>query len=286
MKQLRGLVLASHPGPAVAVTAIAVILGLALGFDAVRATLLGLAVLAGQFSIGWSNDWIDTARDRVLARQDKPIVAGLISPEAVCAGAFIALAASIMLSFALGIAAGITNVVFVVSAWSYNVGLKATVWSWLPYAVSFGLLPLVASFAMPHPAWVLPWVVAAGALLGVAAHFANVLPDLEGDRRTGIRGLPHRLGKQRSGYVPFLVLAVVAVVVSLGGFMGMSSNLPLSGSSWIIWAGLAVSLTICAVGVVILLSRSATRTLMRLIMLGALVDVTMLALTGTAMVAR
>ena len=67
-------------------------------------------------------------------------------------------------------------------------GLKATVWSWAPYAVCFGLLPAVVTLSLPgspRPAW---WAMAAGALLGVGAHLANVLPDLEDDRATASAG--------------------------------------------------------------------------------------------------
>jgi 4-hydroxybenzoate polyprenyltransferase len=42
------------------------------------------------------------------------------------------------------------------------------------------------------------WATAGGALLGVGAHLANALPDLEDDLATGVRGLPHRLGRPAS----------------------------------------------------------------------------------------
>ena len=40
----------------------------------------------------------------------------------------------------------------------------------------------------PLPRW---QVTVAAAGVGLGAHFANVLPDLVGDRVTGVRGLPH-----------------------------------------------------------------------------------------------
>lgn len=36
----------------------------------------------------------------------------------------------------------------------------------------------------------------AGALLGVGAHALDVLPDLDADAATGVRGLPHALGER------------------------------------------------------------------------------------------
>ena len=76
---VRGLVLATHLGPTVAVTLVATLLGVAAGVGPGRATLLGLAVFAGQASIGWSNDWLDADRDRAVARADKPVVQGAVS---------------------------------------------------------------------------------------------------------------------------------------------------------------------------------------------------------------
>jgi hypothetical protein len=52
---------------------------------------------------------------------------------------------------------------------------------------------VLVTLALPEPALASPWAFAAGALLGVAAHFANVLPDLDDDRATGVRGLPQSL---------------------------------------------------------------------------------------------
>jgi 4-hydroxybenzoate polyprenyltransferase len=42
------------------------------------------------------------------------------------------------------------------------------------------------------------WVVAGAALLGMAAHLLNVIPDLEADRVAMVRGLPHRIGLRGS----------------------------------------------------------------------------------------
>src|SRR3712207_1084693 len=77
---LRALALATHPGPALAVTVVAGLLALAAGAPWSRAALVTAAVLAGQASIGWSNDWLDADRDRAVARADKPVVQGAVDP--------------------------------------------------------------------------------------------------------------------------------------------------------------------------------------------------------------
>ena len=102
------------------------------------------------------------------------------------------------------------------SGWAYNLGAKSTPWSWLPYAVAFGGLPVFVSLT-DNPDQVPPlWLPLAGALLGVGAHFVNVLPDLADDAATGVRGLPHRLGARWSQVVAAAVLVTAAVVIVVG----------------------------------------------------------------------
>ncbi|MEJ7704908.1 MAG: hypothetical protein WKF47_15190 [Geodermatophilaceae bacterium] len=71
-----GLARSCHPGPTVAVTAVAAVLCAAVGHDAASGTAVTSAVLAGQLSIGWGNDWLDRDRDRRTGRADKPLAAG------------------------------------------------------------------------------------------------------------------------------------------------------------------------------------------------------------------
>lgn len=211
----RGLVVASHAAPAVVVTGLAAALAAALGSDGVTIVLVTVAVGTGQLSVGWSNDWIDAARDAAVGRTDKPVVAGLVTARILRTAAFAALAACVVVSLTLGVVPGAAHLVAVGGAWAYNARLKATVWSWLPYALSFGLLAVFVVLAAPGPRVPAGWAVTAAALLGVGAHVANTLPDLEDDAATGVRGLPHRLGRRASGVLaPCLLLAAVAVVVT------------------------------------------------------------------------
>ncbi|MFC7614581.1 hypothetical protein ACFQV2_14650 [Actinokineospora soli] len=108
-----------------------------------------------------------------------------------------------------GAQALIAHTIALVSAWAYDLGVKATAASVLPYAVSFGLLPLVVG---PAPAW----LVAAAVALGCAAHFANAVPDLADDLATGVRGLPHRLGATASTAVAACLVLVTGLVLAFG----------------------------------------------------------------------
>jgi 4-hydroxybenzoate polyprenyltransferase len=210
----RALVGAAHAGPALAVTVLAALLSVAQGLPATTTAVLVAAVLAGQLSIGWSNDLVDRSRDRAAGRGDKPLAAddGPVAVVRVACG--VAVVACVVLSLALGPAAGLVHLACVASAWAYNLWLKATVWSWVPYAVSFGGLTAVVTLADGEaPPW---WWPVGAALLGVAAHLLNVLPDLADDAATGVRGLPHRLGERRIAPVAAVVLVAATTVVLVG----------------------------------------------------------------------
>jgi 4-hydroxybenzoate polyprenyltransferase len=212
----RALVLATHPGPALAVTVVAGLLALAAGASWGRAALVTAAVLAGQASIGWSNDWLDADRDRAVARPDKPVVQGAVRPAQLRWAALIAVALAVVLSLLLGAVPGALLLLLVAGGWAYNAGLKRTWASWVGYVVGFGALPagvVAAAPGTPVAPW---WLVAAGGALGAAAHLANVAPDLEDDLATGVRGLPHRLGPRVSAVACALLLGGASIVLVAG----------------------------------------------------------------------
>jgi len=269
------LALSSHPGPSVAVSAVAAVLGIAVGLDPLRVVILGLAFLLGQVSVGLSNDWIDAGRDRAVGRTDKPVASGRVSVGTVRAVAFVTAAAAILLTLPLGWPAALAHTVFITSAWTYNLGLKSTPLSVVPYIVSFGLLPMVATLARPVPAVAAGWALALGALLGVAAHFSNVLPDLDDDARTGIAGLPHRLGRAASGVVIWASLAAGAAVAFFG---------PAGGKTVLQWVGLGLTLLL-AVAIAVAVRRPPTRLLFQLIIASALVNVVLLSFGGSRLLA-
>lgn len=213
---LRGLIAASHPLPTAAVTAFTTAVAAAAGRGVTGTVLVGAAVLTGQLSIGWCNDAVDAARDRAVERTRKPIIAGLVGRRTVAVAAGVALAACVPLSLASGLLAGVVHVAGVLAAWAYDLGVKRTVWSWLPYAVGFGSLPAFVTLGLPGRPGPAAWAVAAAALLGVGAHLANVLPDLDDDRRTGVRGLPHRLGAGRTRALLAVPLVGASLLVVLG----------------------------------------------------------------------
>ncbi|WP_131104303.1 UbiA family prenyltransferase [Ornithinimicrobium sufpigmenti] len=243
---------ACHPGPTVAVTLLATLLAVSAGAGPALVVAVAAAVLTGQLVIGWSNDLVDRDRDASSGRTDKPLVGGELSVGVLRRAVAAAAGTTVVLSLLLGWVAGGLHLLLVVgSGLAYNVGLKATAVSWLPYALAFGSLPQVAWWAggsgpvawaelgMPSAApW---WATLAGALLGVGAHLLNALPDLAEDERQGVRGLPHRLG---AGPVrrlaPLLLLAGVVLAV-----LGPAGGWPL-GVPGLLTLVLAVALAVLA----------------------------------------
>ncbi|WP_328564842.1 UbiA family prenyltransferase [Streptomyces coelicoflavus] len=205
-----------HPEPAVAVTVFTTALAVAAGRGPAGSAAVAAAVLAGQLSVGWCNDAVDAQRDTACGRRDKPVATGDLPPRAVAVAAGAALGLCVPLSLLSGAAAGAAHLGGMVAAgWAYNLRLKHTLLSPLPYAVGFGSLPAFVTLGLPSPSWPAWWAVVAGALLGVGAHLVNVLPDIEDDLATGVRGLPQRLGRPACRRLaPLLMLAAVGALVA------------------------------------------------------------------------
>lgn len=268
MRLALGLLAASHPLPTAVVTVLSVVLAGGLGAPGPTLALIGAAVLTGQLSVGLSNDWLDAGRDRAVGRRDKPVATGQV-PVSVVRGA--ALAAGILCvpaSLATGALAGGLHLGAVACAWTYNLGVKRTWLSGLPYAVSFGLLPaflVTAAGGTPPLA-----LVATGALLGAGAHVANVLPDLADDAATGVAGLPHRIGRRASSVLaPVLLTAAVATVV-----------LGLPGRSWPVLAAAVAAVGLGVGAGAVGLARPASRAPFALSMAVAAVCVGLLVTAG------
>jgi 4-hydroxybenzoate polyprenyltransferase len=265
------LLASCHPAPCVAVTVYAGVLGDIAGNSTGVWLLFAAAVLAGQLSIGWSNDRIDSARDAALGRSDKPAANGRVAPRLLDGAIAVSLLATVALSLALGWRAGLLHLAAVACGWSYNLGLKSTIWSWAPYALAFGALPAVATLALPSPRWPAGWVLVAAAGIGVAAHLANTLPDLGGDLQTGVRGFPHRIGARAAVLVAAALLVgttalIVLAAPSVGAYVvgAIVAGIVLTAAPVLVRAGRPTSAAFYSIMVlaavdVVLLARSGTQ---------------------------
>lgn len=280
MRVVRALWGSSHPGPTLVVTALALALGVATGLEAWRLVLLTLSVFAGQLSVGISNDVLDLARDRAVGRTDKPLARGDIGVGTAWAAALGLLVGALVLSAPLGWRMLAAHAVTLGSAWAYNAGLKATPWSIVPFLVSFGIFPSLATLSAVPPAFAVGWAWIAGAALGAAVHLTNVLPDLDDDARTGVRGLPHRLGPRVSAVVAALGIVAGALAVLIGVADGeWDAVTPLS---WVFF-GAVVALAVATAWRAA--TRPPTRALFRLVMAAALLLAVQLVASGGALAA-
>jgi heme o synthase len=206
----------SHPEPVVAVTIIATALALAAHRGPRMSALMGAAVLAGQLFIGWTNDLFDADRDQAEGRTDKPLASGRITKQTVRLAAVSAALLVVPFSLLTGPGSGIAHLIAVLGAYAYNLGLKKTPFSVLPYALAFGLMPAFVTLGPPITHAPPLWATAAGALLGAGAHFTQTLPDLDRERKAGVRGLPHLLGARPSALAGATLMAAAAACVALG----------------------------------------------------------------------
>jgi 4-hydroxybenzoate polyprenyltransferase len=243
VSRVRSLIAACHPGPCVAVTALATLLAAEAAPHGIGPVLTAPTMLAGQLSVGWSNDAIDAPRDTAVGRTDKPVATGAISVRTVWIAAVAALLASLAMSLAIGPVTLLINAVFIGTGWAYNAGLKSTAASGLMYLAGGGLIPAYAASTLPgHPAptW---WVTGAAALLGLGAHFANVLPDLAADQATGVNGLPQQVAAR---WGPAAVRAVALVLLLAASVLLVLAARPHRRPIAI--AGLAVAVVLAVFG--------------------------------------
>ncbi len=211
---VRGLIIGCHPGPVLAVTAGFTALALALGHGPAGSILVLLAVLTGQLSVGWANDARDAGRDIQAGRRDKPVVRGWVTRETLWGAAVAAAAACIPLSvLAGGAVGGAAHIVAVACAWAYNLWLKTTVLSFLPYILSFGLVAPFLTYGLSPPRPPEPWTMATLSLLGLGAHLANGIPDIDTDRATGTEGIVARLGARMSANLSVLALLAASALL-------------------------------------------------------------------------
>jgi 4-hydroxybenzoate polyprenyltransferase len=272
MSRAVALLRSSHPEPGGAVTAAMTMLAAGVGHRGWSLAGVAAAVGATQLSVGWVNDWLDADRDRVARRTDKPVAEGAVSRRTVGVAGLIASLAIPVLGLPFGPAATVCITLVGVFALLYDWPLKSTPFSVVPYLVAFGLLPAFVVVALPgHPA---PpaWLVAAGALLGGGAHFANVLPDLADDAATGVRGLPHRLGAAWSQIAAASLLLAATLTLVFG---------PPGPPSWAGVAAAAAAVVVHPLGWYA--ARRATGrpvAMFRAVIVVALIDVLLLIVSG------
>jgi 4-hydroxybenzoate polyprenyltransferase len=172
-----------------------------------------LVMLCAQCAIGVTNDYFDRDLD-AATKPWKPVAAGLVSAPAAVALALAFLAAAVALAATLGAGGFTLAMVGMACGLAYDVRLKRTFFSAVPYMIAIPVLPLWVWLTLGSWQPVLWWLLPLGALIGLALHLANTLPDLAGDAAHGVMGLAHRLGRRRS---TLLTWAAFASALALSG---------------------------------------------------------------------
>ena len=222
--RLRAYLAATHFPQALAMVLLMTVGTAVCGGSWLGVALVFLASAAGQATVGWTNDVHDAEADRAAGRTTKPTVRGELRPDDLRVPILVSATLTIPLSFlAAGWVGGAAHIAAVASALVYNFFLARTVWSWVPYAVSFALIPVFVAQASSLTLWPSFAVVLLSVLVGVTAHLLNAIPDIDIDRETGWGGIAVSLGKRRS-----MILAGV-LVTAAAVFLGVVINDLLQG---------------------------------------------------------
>ena len=213
-RRIIGLLRASHLGPNLLVTFISLFFAQLYWWEG-PALVITFGVFCGQLVVGWSNDIIDYKDDLLHNRQKKPLVSGQISLRLLqnCLRMMLPLAIVINLFGPLGFVGGGLSVLAIGLAVAYNFYFKFTIFSWLPFAIAFGALPSCMALSKGQAPELWMWL--GGALLGTAAHFLNVIKDMDEDHVSGIKGLPQRFGTKASTASAITLIALAVAVILL-----------------------------------------------------------------------
>lgn len=267
------LVRCTHPSASFAITAGVALLGLSAGVGW-RTLILVPAVLLGQFSLGWTNDYLDRDRDRLGMRTEKPIAAGLIDPVLVVIAAIAGTVAALLLTFPLGVLPLVVHAAGLLLGQVHNFGTRRFVISVVPFVFGFALLPIFVAAAASPPHLPARWLIVAAGLIGAGAHFSNALRDYESDLVVGMGGLPQAVGPRVSAILAgALMLAAAGTVALYGG--GRVALVSPTGA-----LGVAAALLACGIAATGLAGRRALA--YRLTLAAGLVAVVALLLGGSA----
>ena len=263
------LLKSTHPIPSFAVTSFTLLLAIGYDMSLEKLVPIGLGILFQQFSVGLSNDWLDYERDKTVGRKDKPTVRFEVSAKLVRNVSLVSAVFALVIAASLGLETTLIMIAMLVIGWSYNLGLKSSALSFAPYALGFGVLPIFVTLSLAPPQLPLWWVMLAAALLGVAAHFANALPDLTDDRETGVRALPHILGQRASA----LVISAAAAVASL---LVVTQSTSLNPA--IAWVGFGLTISLVLLASALALRLKPPRVVFHLLIAASFVNVALLVL--------
>ena len=178
-----------------------------------RYVALSLGMLYYQCCIGVTNDLVDAADDAV-AKPWKALASGAIGRRAAVLLSVALGLIGLGLTAPLGVAAWLIGVAGLGCGLSYDLWLKRSPLSWLPWSIAFPLIPTWVWVASGSWSPFLLWVWPLGALFGLSLHLANQAPDAEGDAAQGIDSLVQRLGMRNAARLAVVLFVVGACIAS------------------------------------------------------------------------
>jgi len=231
----------AHPLPTLLNAVAAAALATVAGAGPSAAGLVALTMLGVHTCIGASNDYLDRHRDR--GRPEKPIASGALPPSAglllSAVGITVGLVAAAQVStltFALAVTGALVGA-------TYNVWLKHTALSWLPFALGVSIIPAFAwstvSSVLPTPILTLSLISLPG---GAALALQNSLADRALDLQSGMRSAAVRLG-ERTAFGLLALLHLVTLTALLAFAPGNTSPATLAVAALLLAVGVACSAT-------------------------------------------
>jgi 4-hydroxybenzoate polyprenyltransferase len=224
------------------------------GWPGARAILLiAAAIIGSQATVGVVNDLRDRDLD-AIAKPSKPLIAGRVTVR----GAYLLGSLALLIALVCGAALSVRSLLFVIGMTAagliYDLWLKRTALSFLPYIFGLPLLPLWAWTCVrdaPPRLWL---TYPLGILIGFGLHLANALPDAGRDAAGGVRGVVQVVGTRAA-----LLLCIASFAVTILAVAALTYS-QWGASVVVLIAGAVVLLLVAAVGAAL---RPTTETLQR-----------------------
>jgi 4-hydroxybenzoate polyprenyltransferase len=243
---IRSLIFMGHPGPSLLVTVVLVaIAGLAEHRvpDTTRILQLIGAMLPVQLCIGVINDVVDLPAD-ALTKPHKPLVRGVISRSTATWVGVVLGAVGLAVATTINPATLLFDTLALAAGLAYDLGLRRTPLSWVPWWAGMAVLPLEGYASVGSIPTQLLVLVPLTGLVAIGLHFANALPDIDGDRRAGRRSLPVLAGERIAEWAgPASIAAAGVIAVLFAGPLGQAGLVFFAGAAVLAVGVIAVTVT-------------------------------------------
>lgn len=173
-----------------------------------------------QFTIGITNDLIDQPFDRV-AKPEKPLISGLVNRQA----AIIITVILIFLIFSFGMFLNYLVFIIMIFGFSlgliYNLGIKRTIWSWIPFSIAVPTILICARLANGNGIISLHlfWAYFLGLFIGPALNMTNQMNKAEISAFSGERSLLLVLGVKKGQKLSFILFIISIFLILIFGMI-------------------------------------------------------------------